>query len=423
MDEYFELLRQYNLWSEKKLDLGYLRNDYADRIGHYVGNRLVKVLTGQRRSGKSFILRQLAHRLVSEGVDRKNIFMVNLDLIAFDFITDYRVLEQLFRKYLEQMKPQGRVFLLMDEIQKVEGWERFVNSYSQDYMHDYELFITGSNSKMLSGELATLLSGRYVEFLVFPFSYEEFAEANQLPVGRDSYVKYMQTGGMPELLHLQGEELRRNYIQSLKDTVMLRDIVQRYKIKDPSLLDELFVYLVNNTSTLFSVNSLLKFYKSKGRMVSYEKMALYIDYLCEAYLLHKAERYDIRGKDTIGGACKYYANDLAFRSYLFRGVGHGVGYELENLVYLQLLRSGYSVYVGDIKGREVDFIASRSDRKVYLQSTYLLIDEATIEREYASLQDIGDNYEKMVVSLDDLTMPSRNGIRHVRAWELQDIIQ
>ena len=422
MAEYFQLLRRYNQWDGQTFDTGYLRADYCERIVRYAGNRLVKVLTGQRRSGKSFILRQIAGRLMASGVAPRNIFMLNFDISAFDFVTDHHALEQLFRLYLDELKPQGRVFLLIDEIQKVEGWERFVNSYSQDYTRDYELFITGSNSKMLSGELATLLSGRYVKFEILPFSYDEYAGISQQPIGRASYVDYLRTGGMPELFHLHGDEMRRNYVSSLKDTIMLRDIVKRYQVKDPRLLDELFVYLVNNVSTLFSVNSLQKYYKGRGRTTSYEKIALYLDHLSEAYLVHRVERYNIKGKEIISGQCKYYANDLAFRNYLYRGMAHGVGYELENLVYLELRRAGFDVYVGDVKGREVDFVATKNDRTVYVQCTYMLTDEATIQREYASLEAIDDHYEKLVVSLDDVTLPSRKGIRHVCAWNLKSVL-
>ncbi len=423
MTEYFKQLRQYNLWDKDPQSLGFLRTSYTDALYRYVGNKLVKVLVGQRRSGKSFIMRQLAARLIESGVDRRNIFMLNLDIVAFDFVKTYRDLIDIFNVYVEEIKPQGRLYIFVDEIQNVDGWERFVNSYSQDFTQDYEIFITGSNSKMLAGELATLLSGRYVKFNIFPFSFDEYADVNTLPHSRETYIRYMQDGGMPELQHLASEEMRRNYTASLKDTILLRDIIQRYSIKDVRLLEDLFIYIINNTSNLFSVNSLIKYYKSLGRSVSFDKVSAYLEYLCETYLIHRTERYNIRGKETIAGVCKYYANDLSFSNYLYKGFPHGFGYNLENLQYLDLLRAGYDVYVGSIKEKEVDFVAQRGERVIYVQSTYLLAEEDTIEREYTPLENISDNYEKFVVSMDELHLPSRGGIEHVQAWEFYERIK
>ncbi len=423
MNEKNQLLRQYNLWDKKPQDLGFLRKTYTDALYQYVGNRLVKVLVGQRRSGKSFIMRQLAAKLIENGVDKHNIFMLNLDIVAFDFVKTYRDLVDIFNVYIEEIKPQGRIYLFVDEIQNVDGWERFVNSYSQDFTQDYEIFITGSNSKMLAGELATFLSGRYVKFTIFPFSFDEYADVCSLSHNRETYIRYMQDGGMPELLHLANEDMRRNYMASLKDTILLRDIIQRYSIKDVRLLEDLFIYIINNTSNLFSVNSLIKYYKSLGRSVSFDKVSAYLDYLCETYLIHRTERYNIRGKETIAGVCKYYANDLSFGNYLYKGFPHGLGYNLENLQYLDLRRAGYSVYVGAIKDKEVDFVAQRGERVIYVQSTYLLAEEETIKREYTPLESISDNYEKYVVSMDDLRLPSRGGIEHIRAWEFHERIR
>ncbi len=424
MNEKFQKLQQYNLWGEMQdLSLGYLREDYTQRIMRYVGNRLVKVLVGQRRAGKSVLMRQIVQNLIDSGIDRRNIFMLNLEMVAFDFVYTYKDLEELFQTYLQQINPQGRVYLFMDEIQNVEGWERFVNSYSQDITREYEIFITGSNSKMLSGELATLLSGRYVSFTVLPFSFEEFAGAQNKPVSKATYLEYMQSGGLPELLHLEDEEVRRHYVSALKDTILLRDIVQRNSIKDVALLEDLLIYLINNTSCPFSINSIMKYYKSLNKSVSFEKLSQYISYLVDTQVIHRVERSNIQGKEIIAGVTKYYANDLAFLHYLYRGMPHGLGYDLENLHYLDLLRAGYKVYVGNIRGKEVDFVATRGERVVYVQSCYLLSDEQTIRREYAALEAIGDHYEKYVVSLDDLQMPSRNGIRHVQAWNFSKIVK
>ena len=422
MDEKFELLRKYNLWDGNRIETGYERPLYTEKIGGYFGNRLVKVLTGQRRSGKSYILRQLAVNLMRRGVRAENILFINRELTAFDFLVTYQDLDQLIRLYLQTLHPEGRVYFFIDEIQEIEGWEKVVNSYSQDYTADYELFITGSNSKMLSSELSTLLSGRYVEFAVRPLSYHEYVTIKNMETGKQSYMEYMQDGGFPELLNLSGREVKRNYVSALKDTVFLKDIIRRYTIKDVRLLEDLFAYLVNNASNLLSIHNIANYFKSKGRKTSYETVAAYIGYIEEVFLAHRAERYNIKGKEIISGTYKYYMNDLAFKNYLYSGMGYGVGYMLENLVYLELIRAGYMVYVGSVKDKEVDFVAMKDDRVIYIQSTYVLADEQTVLREYAPLEAIGDSYEKWVVSLDDLALPVREGIKHVQAWQLKDLL-
>lgn len=232
----------------------------------------------------------------------------------------------------------------------------------------------------------------------------------------------METGGLPELFVLPNEDSKRNYISSVKDTVLLRDIIQRYNIKDPKLLEYLFVYLVNNASNLLSVNNIANYMKSNGRKTTYDTVANYISYIEDTFLVHKSERFDIRGKETISGVCKYYVNDLAYKNYLYSGFSYGVGYQLENLIYLELRRSGYEVFVGVLPNKEVDFVAKKSNKVVYVQCAYLLLDEQTIKREYSSLEAIRDNYEKIVVSLDDIQFPPNNGIKHVQAWKLFEVL-
>lgn len=422
MNENIESVKKYNLWFGNTIDCGFPRPLYTESVASYLGSKVVKVLTGQRRVGKSYILRQIAMHLVQQGISSNNIVFINRELTAFDFIENYKDLDNFIRLYREELKPEGRIYIFIDEVQDIDGWERVVNSLSQDYTEDYEIFITGSNSKMFSGELSSLLSGRYVEFHIFPLSYGEYASIHQLPVGRESYLTYMADGGYPELVHFQSSDVKRNYISGLKDTVLLKDIIRRYTIRDVRLLEDLFAYLVNNSSNLLSVTNITNFIKSKGRKTSYDTVSLYLGYIEEVYLAHRALRYNIKGKEILSGSCKYYMNDLSFKNYLYAGFGYGAGYLLENLVYLELLRHGYDVYVGSIKDKEVDFVAIKNDRTIYVQATYMLVDEQTIEREYAPLECIADNYEKVVVSLDDLQLPSRKGITHVRAWELSQML-
>jgi uncharacterized protein len=422
MNENIDTLRRYNLWDSVELDFGFKRSEYTNKITESTNNRLIKVLVGQRRSGKSYILRQVARQLVDNGIKPENTLLINRELTDFDFLTTNKDLDELIKLYHSELKPTGKIYIFIDEIQIIEGWEKTINSYSQDYTREYELFISGSNSKMLSGELATLLSGRYVCFHVFPFSFSEYVGITNQQPNKQSYVEYMKSGGLPELFDLPRQELKRNYISAVKDTVLLRDIIQRHNVRDPKLLEDIFVYLVNNASNLISISSIVKYFKGLGRKTSYDAISNYIGYIEDTYLIHRCDRYDIKGKDTISGNAKWYINDLAYKNYLYPGFGYGFGYLVENLIYLELRRAGFDVYVGSIKGKEIDFVAKKVDRVIYIQSTYILADESTIEREYSALEAIDDNFEKWVVSLDDITLPLKGGIKHLQAWNLSSLL-
>jgi len=422
MDEKITLLQKHNLWDSNPFDLGYIRSKYSGKIASYVGNRLIKVLVGQRRSGKSYILRQIAKQLVDNGVKPGNTLYINREFAEFDFLKTYKDLDDLVKLYKKELNPSGKVYIFIDEVQTIDGWERIVNSYSQDYVDSYEVFISGSNSKMLSGELATLLSGRYVRFEIFPFSYSEYLGIMQRESGRQSYMEYMNSGGLPELFMLEQQELKRNYVSAVKDTVLLRDIIQRHSVRDPQLLEDIFVFLVNNASNFISITNIVKYFKGQGYRTSYDAVSTYIGYIEDTFLVHRCDRYDIKGKDMLSGNAKFYINDLAYKNYLYPGYGYGFGYMAENLIYLELRRAGFDVYVGSLRNKEVDFVARKVDRIIYLQSTYMLADEATVEREYSSLEAIDDNFEKVVVSLDEITLPLRGGIKHIQTWELNDIL-
>ena len=423
MNENIAIIEKYNLWGAKTIDFGFIREEYTNKIVDYIGNRLIKVLVGQRRSGKSYILRQVAKQLIDNGVKPENTLFINREFADLDFLHTYKDLDELTRAYKKELKPKGKVYIFIDEVQIIEQWEKVVNSYSQDYSDSYEIFITGSNSKMLSGELATLLSGRYVSFEVFPYSYSEYLEITGQNRSKQSYMAYMGGGGLPELFMLQKQELKRNYISAIKDTVMLRDVIQRNNIRDPRLLEDIFVFLVNNASNLISISSIVKYFKGQGRKVSYDAISNYIGYIEDTFIIHRCDRYDIKGKETLSGNAKFYMNDLAYKNYLYPGFGYGFGYLVENLIYLELCRAGFDVYVGVLRNKEVDFVAKKADRVIYIQSAYMLSDESTIEREYSALESIGDNFEKIVVSLDDAILPLRGGIRHLQAWNLKEILQ
>jgi predicted AAA+ superfamily ATPase len=423
MDERIALLKRYNFWYSADYDLGYRRSEYTDKLVSYTGNRLIKVLVGQRRSGKSYIFRQIVKQLIDNGVKPENTLIINCEFVDFDFLRTYQDLNELVKLYQSELKPIGKKYLFIDEVQNIAGWERIVNSLSQEYADQYEVFITGSNSKMLSGELATLLSGRYVKMEILPFSYAEYIDLTRQEQGLQSYINYVNSGGLPELFMLQTEELKRNYTAAIKDTVLLRDIIERRNIRDPQLLQDLFAYMVNNASNLLSITNIVNYYKTLGRKTSYDALSTYIGYIEDTFLVHRCDRYNIKGKDVMSGNAKYYINDLSYKNYLYQGYGYGIGYLVENAVYLELRRNGYQVYVGSMRSKEVDFVAIKGDRTLYIQCAYMLVDEATIEREYSALEAIDDNYEKMLVSLDAVNIPSRRGIKHISAWKLNEAIR
>lgn len=418
MSEIIKKLEKYNYWKKQEPKTVFLRSFYLDKINKYIGNNLIKVIVGQRRVGKSYILRQIIQSLINKGINRKNIFYLNKELVDFDEIKDYQDLNKLIKLYKKELKIKGKVYVLLDEIQEIKQWEKIVNSLSQDHKEKYEVFITGSNSKMLSGELATFLSGRYILFNIYPFSFTEYADCFNLEKDKKNFLKYLQVGGLPELLKLDEEEMRRHYISSLEDTIVVKDIINRYKIKDAYLLKTIFKYIADNIGNLFSVNNVVNYLISDKIKTNFETVANYIEYLEDAFLIYGVDRYDIKGKSILARSKKYYLNDLSFKNYASSSFDYGPGKHLENVVFLYYKRLGYKIYVGKIRENEVDFVAEKGDEKQYIQVAYSLLDKKVIDREYGSLKAIDDNYEKFVISLDDVLLGNKNGIKHLLAWDL-----
>ena len=429
MDQRLEKIAKLNYWQGNHFDNGIERSEYLNRILPFTGNRVIKVITGQRRAGKSWLMRQIITNLLNRGMMQPHqILYINKEFYRFNFLNTPDDLMDLYETFCREINPKGKTFLYLDEVHNINGWEKVVDSLSQDPSVDCEVFLTGSNSKLLSGELATLLSGRYVEFEVQPFSYTEFLRSqNQKEVSRQSMVDYLRTGGLPEFLNLRGDETRRNYVESVKNTILLKDIVERYNIKDAALLDRIFAFLINNSSSLVSVGNIVNFLNNeqskkntKAKTQNYETVSNYIGYLNDAFLIHKAERYDLKGKDILRGTAKYYANDNCYHNYLFDGYGYGQGSLLENYVYQALRRAGYEVYVGKMQNSEVDFVCMKHDKRLYVQSSWTIDDAKTSEREYGSLEAIQDSYPKIIVSMDDIPRKIHNGIENVQAWELEE---
>jgi hypothetical protein len=344
--------------------------------------------------------------------------LLNKEFTAFDEINTAVRLEALFEFYKSHFNLSGRIFVFLDEIQNIKDWERFVNSHSQDFTGDYEIFVTGSNSTLLSGELSTLLSGRYVEFEILPFSLFEFGGYFKREINKDLFLDYIKMGGLPELLNFDDEEIQRHYVESLKNTIILRDIVQRKQVKDLKLFDDIFNFMTLNIGNQTSLLAIVKYFKSRQVKTNYETLSTYVGYLLETFVVHQVQRYDLRGKQVLGGISKYYLNDLAFKNFIFGFYPSDLGYHLENFVFLHLKRSGYRVSVGILHKLEIDFIAQKSDKTVYVQVAWLLNNPETVTREFGNLLAIKDNYEKIVVSMDEVRFSDYEGIKHFRPWEL-----
>lgn len=432
MDKRLEQIAKLNYWSGNRFDNGVERSWYLERILPYMGNRVIKVVTGQRRAGKSWLMRQVISSMLERHImEPRQILYVNKEFYGYRFLQTPDDLMDLYDTYCREINPDKKSYVFLDEVHNVDGWERVVDSLSQDPSIDCEVFLTGSNSKLLSGELSTLLSGRYVEFEVQPFSYTEYLVANKVSEpSRQSMLRYLSTGGLPEFVNLKGEETKRHYVESVRNTILLKDIVERYKIKDAVLLDRIFAYLVNNSASLVSVSNVVNYLNNerahknaKAKNQNYETVSNYIGYLEDAFIIMRADRYDLKGKEILKGAAKYYATDNSYHNYLYEGYGYGQGALLENYVYQALRRTGFKIYVGKMKDGEVDFVCTDHDNRLYVQVSWTLDNPQTRDREYKAFEDIDDNYSKIVVSMDDIPLKNTNGIVNVQACHLESYLR
>ena len=388
------------------------RELYMKRIRPFIGTDLVKVMTGIRRCGKSVMLDLIKEELKELGISAAQFITFNFeDLRNANFCTASSLHDEVIRRASEI---SGKVYLFFDEIQEVTDWEKCINSLRIEM--DCDIYITGSNARLLSGELATVLGGRYVEFTIYPFSYAEFMDLYKdiFPDASDSAVfqKYLTLGGMPYLANLRyAEEPSKQYLTDVYNSVVLNDVVKRNKIRDVDLLTRIVTYVIGNIGTTFAATSIAKFLKSERRTVATDTVLNYIQYCISAYLFYQVKRQDIQGKQILSTNEKYYMADHGLREAVFGGNMRDINLILENIIYMESLRRGYTITVGKSGTKEIDFICQKQDQKVYIQVTYLLASEETIQREFGIYDSIHDNFPKYVVSMDELDF-SRNGIKH-----------
>lgn len=388
------------------------RELYMHRIRPFINTELIKVMTGMRRSGKSVMLKLIQEELSDNGVKSEQFICINFEDMRFSHLLTAKTLHDEIIKRADNVA--GKVYLFFDEIQEVKDWEKCVNSLRVAL--DCDIYITGSNAKLLSGELATYLGGRYVEFIIYPFSFTEFMELYHTVFPNTSteqcFQKYLLCGGMPYLSNLRYEEApSEQYLTDLFNSVQFKDIVKRNNVRDVDLLERIISYIMANVGTTFSANSLMKFFKNEQRTVAAETILNYIKYCTDAYLFYQVKRQDLRGKQILTTNEKYYISDHGIKEAVLGGNMRDINLILENIVYMELLRRGYSVTVGKSGDREIDFVCEKRDQKLYVQVAYLLATVETAQREFGSFDSIRDNFPKYVVSLDEFDM-SRDGIKH-----------
>ena len=396
-----------------------IREKYLSKIRPFYDQDLIKVIMGVRRCGKSVILLQIIDELKAKGIPDSQIIYINFEYEDFSFINNDKDLHNYIKNLIVN---NDKYYLFFDEIQNVEHWEKAVNSFKAS--KNVSIFITGSNSDLLSGELATHIAGRYVSFKTFPFTFQEVCELKNLTAQNDiekAFDDYITWGGLPQRFMLTDEIQTKTYLSDVYDSILLKDIVSRFNIKDIDLFNRIVEYIVTTPSQNFSADNLANYFANKdNRDVSKNTLYNYLDYMSKAMLINKADRYDVRGKRILTGKYKYYLTDLGFGQIMSIGKRPQLGAYLENIVYNELLSRGYDVKVGNLDNGEIDFIATNFNEKIYIQVAYILADEAVVEREFGAFKSIQDNYPKYVLTLDKFDF-SHDGIIHknVIDWLLE----
>lgn len=389
------------------------REMYMSRIRPFIGKDVIKVMTGMRRCGKSVMLELVKRELVREGVSAANFFSYNFEDLTISNLCEATALHDDVCKRVQDAI--GKVYLFFDEIQEVSEWEKTINSLRVRL--DCDIYITGSNARLLSSELSTYLAGRYVEFVIYPFSFGEF-----LPLYRQSFPEasikmcfnaFISFGGMPFLSELNyNENASKMYLSDAFSSVVVKDIAKRNNIRDIDLLERIITYVMSNMGCTFSASSLSRYFKSQDRKVSVDTILNYLKFSMEAFLFYQVKREDLIGKEVLVSNEKYYIADHGLREAVWGRNNESIELVLENIVLIELFRRGYDVHVGRVDDKEIDFVATRQNDKIYVQVSYMLASESTIEREFGVYNLVRDNWPKYVLSMDEFDM-SRDGIKHM----------
>lgn len=389
------------------------RNQYLDQVKAFMHQDIIKVITGIRRCGKSMLLSLIRDELLQQGVPQSHLLMVNFESFQLEFEKTLKAVYAAVQALVKQAAG-SKVYLLFDEIQELEHWERVINACQIDFNCD--IYLTGSNAYLLSSELSTYLSGRYIEIPVYPFSFREVWEywvhKGTTSTKEQAFEQYLILGGMPFIhQNVLSQENARVYLEDVFESVLVKDVVARNKVRDIETLRRILVYCVANSGRTFSASSIVKYLKNEHLSVSLDTLYRYIEYFKASCLVLPVNRFDIKGKEVLRFQQKLYLCDHGFRHVVFSSNMRDIELVLENLVLLHLLQYGYKVFVGQLDGKEIDFVAQKGERLLYVQVCYLLAGEETREREFGNLEKIRDNFPKYVVSMDPIRQ-SRNGIEH-----------
>ena len=387
-----------------------LRPTYIEQIKPFINKPQIKIITGIRRSGKSTVLKLIKNELLSIGIDEAQIIHINFESFLF---SDYTTAQQLYRFIASKTSNKQKYYLLLDEIQEVADWEKAINSFLVDL--DVDIYITGSNSHLLSSELATYLTGRYIEISIFTLSYKEFLDFREFyfPTKENSFLDYLRLGGFPVVHTVEySEETAYKVIRDIYSSVILKDTVQRYKIRDIELLERVVKYAFDNLGNTFSGKNVADYFKSQQRKIDINTVYNYLTALEGAFILYRVPRYDVKGKEILKTQEKFFLSDV---SLLYATMGYKdrmISGILENIVFLELKRRGYNVFVGKLDDKEIDFIAEKEGSKIYVQTAYKLENRQSIEREFYTLLKITDQFPKFVVTMDEFWKDAIEGVQH-----------
>ncbi len=385
------------------------RNLYIDKVRPFIDKPVIKVITGMRRTGKSCLLKLIIEEMQ---ISENSKLYINKESLDYDFIQDYGELHRHVKKYFSAV--EGKKYLFVDEIQEIEGWEKAVTSLFN--AGDYDIYITGSNAHLLSSEIATLIAGRYIEIPVYSLSFEEFLMFRQKKQekGHEEFLTYLWAGGFPAIHHFDfNREVVYQYINSIYDTILLKDVIRRNNVRNVTLLENITRYLFQNIGNIFTAKKVSDYLKSQKLKIGVDTVQKYISYLMSTFAVYKVPRFDIKGKRLLELHEKYYLGDIALRNALFGYREGDISGLLENIVFLELKRRGYDVHIGKLGEREIDFIAEKEHRKIYVQVAYLLSSQETIEREFSALRSVRDNYQKYVISMDSVFGKDIEGIHRI----------
>lgn len=384
------------------------REMYLSRIRGFYDSTLIKILVGIRRCGKSVILKQIMDELRAKGVSEDHILYINFEFIEYEELCDYKKLNAYVK---EHVVDEQLYYILFDEIQNVEMFEKVINSLRAS-LDNVSIFMTGSNSKLLSDELSTVLSGRYVSFQIYPLNYKEYIDLTKRnPEEEETFWDFVKWGGLPNRTQFEDETNIKDYLHSVFDSIILRDVVERLGLKDTTLFNLILQYIIDTTGREFSAKNILDFLQQEGRSVSTTTLYSYLDALCKALIVKKVYRYDIHGKAVLKTLNKFYMTDLGIAQIKNHNYEMNRTMAIENVVFNELLTRGYDVYVGKTSKGEVDFIANKDGAVNYIQVAYLLADDKVLKREFGAFDAINDNYPKYVVTLDKVNF-SQEGIIH-----------